>query len=311
MITIPNIGEIDSDTSLACDWIEISCWLDEEPLSKLDVQSTLEDENVFEDNTGPTIDGVDSKQVIMDNTWIELERRSNSYGEAYPFTVSNEQIEANTSNEYLNPYLFFIILSIARHIDHWHETVKEFGYTEQGTLFEHITEKALNAMFPGWNTWISGWGTDENTNWSEMLDELCEQIGAQKTDEFYELWDQPGAKDRGLDILLYKTFEDGRPGLPCYLLQCGSGKHWPKKVLDPEINIWESAIQFFSEPNVGFCCPYYLDHKEFKSQAIRKKPGFFVDRDRLLRWLGKGEPFKPEIEERISAWVSKYANYIT
>lgn len=294
MVSIPNEGGVTDDTNLACDWIEVSCWNYGEAVSKDKVKDMLIEGLVVGDES--------AAELSVSNFWMELQRRERVYSTAYPFILESEKIELNTDCTNCNSYVFFLILSLARHKSKkWHDG--NVSYQEQGSLFEHIVRHALSATFKGWDTWISGWGADNPARWSQIVDQVCQKIGAQKSED-YDLWDTPNSKERGMDILLYKRFEDSRPGMPCYLIQCASGKHWPNKLAEPELEIWKSSIDFFCEPNKSFCCPYMMSDNEFKRTAIRLKPGFMIDRERLMISLkNQRTRLAEDIENRIENWI--------
>jgi len=309
MLSIPNIGCIRDDVSLACDWIEVSCWLEDDFMTSQDVLSELDSENIFEIEEGPTGLLDEERQQYIDDLWLELVRRSQNYNSAYPFSIEDYRIEHRRDSTSLHAYLFFPILSVARYREKWTDSTKHLGYNEQGSIFEIISKVALDSIFPRWETWISGWGADNPGNWNSIVEEVCERTGATKTDEA-EIWDTPNAKERGMDILLYRHFGDARPSLPCFLIQCGSGKHWPDKLAEPELNIWESALNFHAKPNRAFCCPYYLEEAEFKRTTTRLKPGFFIDRERLLCGLGESFELDSNSQNRIEAWVSQLSQFL-
>ena len=278
------------------DWVEASIVFGSDEISQTEIVDRLIEEEIYEDQ--------DMAREIVNEVWIELERRVQLCSNSYGLSVEDNWIRRTAEWREKPAHSFCLLLSISPAYDWWS---KEFGsdYNEQGELFEVIIEESLEALAPDWYTYRTGWGRS-NDGFKRIAQEVSNIIGDGRPN--FENWDVGSAKDMTLDVLFYRKFEDGRHGFPYYLIQCASGGNWENKVTYPDLNIWGNIISPPTRPMRGFAIPFSLSEEEFKRKCFIAT-GLLLDRCRILsagqvnqQWLSQ------ETCDRILEWADTRVN---
>ncbi len=257
-----------------CDWIEACVLFLEEELSCIDVVDILIEEQRYTDQS--------FAREIVDAAWNEIERRADLCGASYGVSIDGRWARALGHWEDKPAHAFCLLLSLSSYYDWWHD---EFGpdYTEQGELFELITDQALKALGQGWKTLRTGWGGASKRAFRDTVEDIANRINGGGLGNV-DLWDTPNVKERGLDLIWYRPFPDLRVGAPYFLVQCASGANWEKqgKGRTPDLNVWENIINPKTSPMRGCAVPFsYSDERDFEQKCVVLK-GIFIDRCRLL-----------------------------
>src|SRR5205823_3869050 len=92
----------------------------------------------------------------------------------------------------------------------------------------------------------------------------------------------------GLDLLCYRPYDDGRVGVPVFLVQCASGQDWESKLDTPKLKIWAKIVDFASTPKKAFAMPFTLEDWDF-TRKCNDNDGMLMDRYRLLA-AGRARP---------------------
>jgi len=274
------------------DWIEASVLCMDESLSVIDIADVLIEEERYRSE--------DMAREAVRNAWAELGRRLLWIGDGCVFSLDNRRIRRRSQWQDTPAYAFCILLSMAPYYDWW---VHEFGhdYTEQGELFELVTQASLEAQFTDWTVYQTGWTRSNAVGLERVVKEVAGRLGEQKG--HLELWNEPNAKELGLDLLCYRPFPDSRVGIPVYLAQCASGANWKSKLSAPNLGVWRNVIQFTTMPTRALAAPFALSDREF-IHASAAVDGLLLDRCRLLgasqcdaSWLSQ------ELRDRLVAWI--------
>lgn len=319
MLAIPSKGFNRSVTTsnispdILCDWIEANILFYTVELSVNDVVDTLVEEGICDDpdehESSIYIEDEDSfymheeqhlaRQIVQD-AWGELERRANWIGNSSAYSVQGDWIIRKGDWTDYEAQTFCVLLSLASSYDWW---INQFGhnYTEQGELFELLTLASLKTQFSGWEIHQTGWTRHNAQGLQQVVNSVSTLLGEQIGD--LELWNDPNAKELGLDLLCFRPFPDNRAGIQVYLTQCASGSSkWKDKRSTPDLRIWRSVVRFTTEPKRAFAIPLSLMGKEFTQSAIIVD-GLLIDRCRLLNaathspdWLSS------PIKTRIVQW---------
>ena len=201
MITIPtrgmprsvNIDRVNPD--VLADWVEASVIFQDGELSQAEVIDRLVEEDVYQSQ--------DLAQKRVSDTWKELERRINLCMNSYALTVEGTWIRGIEDWKDNPAHIFCLLLSIAPSYDWW---VKEFGndYTDQGEIFELVTEQALKTLVPGWSTLLTGWRRTSTEGFRQIAAKVAKVVGSDAPN--LNLWNDTHAKDMTLDVLLYRPF---------------------------------------------------------------------------------------------------------
>ena len=275
---------------ILCDWIEASVLFDGENLSTTDVVDILMGENLY--------DNSDSALEIVRLAWNELKRRSGWIGDRSPFFFIRQTVRTKDSWQEVPAHSFCLLLSMPLCYDAW----RTAGYNEQGQLFESLTKASIEAQFSGWKVYQTGWSRSNAVKLPELVDEIANRLGEIKGD--IEPWGNPMGNDAGLDLLCYRPFPDNRVGIPVYLVQCASGKHWNDKLHEPDIKVWTKIILFAATPRKAFAIPFALLDNEFANQC-NKVDGMLLDRYRLLAAAKHNAEWVPDLlKGEIIKWIT-------
>ncbi len=275
MIALPTKGFAKSVTkhnlklNLFCDWIEASLLFNdlESVLSQIDVVDVLIEEERYTKQ--------DFALEGIKNAWMEIRRRIHCFGKESAIQVNKLRIQRLDNWRSYPAYTFCLLLSLAPYYDWWVED----SYLEQGELFELLSEASFRAQFEYWEVYRTGWARSNAIQLRETANEVAERLGEDLGD--LDTWDEPYAKELGLDIVCYKAYPDNWLGIPIYMMQCASGSNWNLKLHTPDLAKWKDIIHFKSYPVKSFSTPFVLTEKEFKRCATAVQ-GLFLDRCRLL-----------------------------
>ena len=236
---------------------------------------------------------------IIGNGWTELRRRQKCIGRAWPIAITSGRITRMRSWEDVPAHSFCVLLALAKWYRHW---ANGFGndYTEQGELFEALTRKSLETHFRGWLVHSTGWAQTHARRLGDIVKKVSSLLG--ESEGPLEKWTRPSAKDAGLDLVLYRPFNDARVGIPVYLFQCASGGDWEGKLHTPRLEIWTRIIDFAAKPKKAFATPFSFLDSEFVRNCLLVD-GLLVDRYRLLA-AGNENPawIPPDLRDRLIAW---------
>lgn len=221
-----------------------------------------------------------SSQIIA-----EIERRAESLGPLYPFNLTGDVLSYEQSDSQL--YEFLLCTSITTNL-----TKGAFRHFPRH--FERIaTELTANFLGPNTGYCHIGWPNDRRR---------FKQAVGTAIDESKELsWSPdeglpdagPRGGDEGVDYILWKTFECGRPiGQPFYFGQCACGNDWDTKLND----VAEKFFKWFSRlkvpPSKVFAVPFVIP--DAKLVEVSRDAGIVLDRLRLVKALEAGDHYQSD-----------------
>jgi hypothetical protein len=274
------------------DWIEASVLFDtEDQLSDVALIDALREGHIYDDSA--------MAADIVGSGWTELRRRHTCMGVSSPISVSSGRITRIRSWQDSPAHTFCLLLALAKWYRGW---ARRFGsdFTEQGELFEIITQRSLETQFPGWKVHATGWCRTRARKLGAVVKELASLLG--ESEGAVEKWTKSGANEAGLDLVLYRPFNDTRVGFPVFLAQCASGGDWEGKLHTPRLEVWTRIIDFAAKPKKAFATPFsFLDGDFVRNCSL--VDGLLLDRCRLLAaaaedpaWLSQG------LRDRLIAW---------
>ena len=286
---------------ILCDWIEGNILFDEnaDEFSVMDVVDVLVEENIYEEQ--------DFAEAIVADAWYELERRLNWIDPSRPFSVTYPRVKRIDSWQDTPAYSFCVLVSLAQCYKGWWHSISGNDYNEQGELFELLTQESLENQFSDWQIKRTGWSYTQPTNLYETVNQTADWLGIATRNNINP--DSRG-KEAGLDLLWYYPFPDKRAGFPVYLMQCTSRQDWEQKVGQPNIDRWDTFIDFVVRPQKAFAIPFALSDEDFKYQCVGMQ-GLFLDRYRLLaaaRYCKRWE--SSSLKERIIKWAEPRINQL-
>jgi hypothetical protein len=298
MLGLPEKGALPSktkhncDVQIFCDWIEGTLLFSEGRLSGSDILDFLHENSIYTDQ--------DFTWEFINDLFSEITHRQTLLGEGYPFAFTNSKsLKVKGKWEDYIPYAFCLVLSLVKPYPKW---ARKFGadFTEQGALFELFSADALKHTFAGWTVHSTGWGPATAAKLPDIVAELTRILGEDIGN--VERWTKKAAKEVGLDLVCFRSFDDGRPNQPTYFLQCASGKDWVDKLKSPDLDRWGNIITFTVRPNRAVVMPFTVDNDDFRIKA-NTTAGLLLDR---LRLLGPGRLKRDWLDQAVSKKVEKW-----
>ncbi len=242
---------IENPTSVSnvADWVEFYIFAMNNSISKSELLSFIEDSS-----------GSEPDQSFIDDVWLELERRLILYGVNKPYNVDVREILPLINWKEFPEYLTCIILSIDGNSI---ETVKT------GKLFERLSCKAVTNYFSGLSI-IYGHPSKQTVK--SIATQMSETFISEPSHHF---------KDRGVDIICWKPFNDRRKSQTTALIQCAAGFNWDSKLLGIPYDAWNHYIHWGAKPLKGFTVPIVINEKRYDD--VVTDAGIMFDRPRIYQ----------------------------
>jgi hypothetical protein len=306
MLDLPKRGMARSVTQsnvrldILADWIEASTLFQPDTsFSAADAVDLLCSEHVFA--------GQPLAWQTVNDAWSLLRLRRTVLGAGCAFEVVDKRLDRLADWQARPGQSFCVLLSCQVWYQKWAE---QFGkdYTQQGELFEDLTRESLEALFPRWDIHATGWSRTRVNKLKAVVDAVASKLGETVGD--VDRWTRAAANEAGLDMMLYRSFADGRTGLPVFLFQCASGGDWEDKLHTPSLRIWTKAILFPSDPKKAFATPFAILTENFSRNANTVN-GLLLDRLRLLAPSAANPDWvQGDLRNRIVAWMQPRVNVL-
>ena len=300
MIQIPEVGFAPSQkrsqvsANALADWLEVTTLFDEPEVAKSDVVDVLVEHQICSDR------GQDMAHQIAAEGWDELARRRRWGGVPTTVSITKSRITIDHGWEDDLIRAFLVLLSALRLYPDWAASYRQ--YAIQGELFERVVEQICPALLPGWSVYRTGWSPDDTKDISMIVGDLCTRIYVRGASD-PEYWLGRDAKDGGLDIVCYRSFEDEREALPLFFLQCASGKNWREKVNTPSPDLWKKLLDSAVSPSTGIVAPFVVEERELRIAALSGQVVVF-DRLRLLSAVRSHNlALVKDLIDELSAWM--------
>lgn len=238
-----------SSVSNVADWVEFYVFAMDNNLSKSQLLSFIEDSS-----------GSEPDQTFIDDIWLELERRLFLYGDNKPYQLEDREVIPLINWRDFPEYLMCIILSIDGN---------SVDSVRTGKLFERLSSKAVSKYFDG-NSIIYGHPSRQSVR--DIARSISETFIREHSSNF---------KDRGVDIICWKPFNDSRKSQTVALIQCAAGFNWDKKLLDIPYKAWIQCIHWGADPLKGFTVPTVINEKRYDD--VVTDAGIMFDRPRIYQ----------------------------
>jgi hypothetical protein len=262
------------------DWVELSLSTGTERFSRAQLNSVIE-----------RFRGTEPSEAFISDVWRELDYRERLYRQPV-FEVSERSVERRDEVKISDEYLACLILSL---------------YGVRGTtrdsakLFERITNRAVKAYLSA-NAVVFGWpdtvvdGDDAESQIKRKIKRVAQDLG----ERFVEA---PPARfnDRGVDVIGWIPFPEGRSSQIVLLVQCYAGQDLKGKVSVP-LNSWYQYIHWGFNPIRGFAVPALIPDRDWHNMATDK--GLLLDRPRIINALSV-DTYDEELAAEVTAWVGE------
>lgn len=271
------------DIAIISDWAELTVVYKNVNLSKAKLISLLED-NGFEEDVDYSGD------ELFDSIIQELENRKLLYGHTPPYSIQNGTIVPLINWVNYPEYIMCLVFS------YWGAANENEGTR----LFEQISNIALKNYLNGQAITV---GFPNELSLPEQLNKIAILLNEDRSNKNPPVH----AKDRGVDVIGWRSFDDNRRGQVIILMQCAAGGNWHKKkqIL---LSVWSQYVHWFFETTIpSMAITEILPQKKW-SDAVENY-GIMFDRARLYRNLYTPlSEIEPVLREEIIQWCNSKLN---
>lgn len=245
------------------DWIEILAAAQKgKPLS---IQRIQEVSQSFA-NLGPNLIPFAFRQLV---------RRSQILGSSYPFLVDDTFIVTKKSVDD-SVYIQLLFLTSGGGVS---TAGAVWNLEKASKLFEDIVENALKTFF-GQNTQSVNFGFPSRSGRPPEFPAAVEWLSKKTNIRLGNAYRPPRKKDGGVDLFVWKSFSDNKPGIPIMLVQCTIKDDFINKIGDIDVKLWSSWLSSDIEPLVALAVPGVVNKDEIWSELTTR--GILLDRLRLV-----------------------------
>jgi hypothetical protein len=211
-----------------------------------------------------------------------MARRSSRIGIHYPFEVTDGHIKvAEDALEY--PYTSLLVMTGTSPAGQYIEpTTQEFQ--NMAITFEQVTEEAVRSLLgPGSKALRFGHPSDigRPSDFQEAIVWLAKRMGA----DLGEDYKPPRFNDCGVDVVGWRPFPDGKPGMPVVLVQCTLQRDYTGKAGDVDLRQWAGWLDLRTPATAVLAIPGHVAVGEKWNEISRRS--MILDRTRLAGLVGK------------------------
>lgn len=265
------------------DWIELYLLVVNSKLSKSKIITVLENSNV------------NIEEQDVDSIFSELERRQYLYGNFKPYEISGTNISPILNWMKMPEFtlcLYYSTYGVGK--------IFKGGKRDMGTrLFEDITKYCLEKHF---STFGFGFGFPSKLSFKNQLDLFANKINEIRIEN-----PNPHDKDRDVDLIICKQFDEQRNNCILIFVQCAAGKNWDEK---KPVAV-ESYRRYFSFSNKAVVSSIAITQvvsiEDWKNAC--DDYGIVLDRARLYRMFSsKSSSLSKSLKLRALKWFKSRMN---
>ena len=262
------------------DWVELITAVEDRPASRSAVARAIEAD------TGNAVE-----ESFVSDVWNDLRSRCNLYHPAR-FAIDDAIVTPVNNPESRAAYLTCLLLSLYGA----HETTPT-------KLFERLTCQAVRKLLPA-RAVVFGWPFTKKRGMKPsgetVLGTFIRAVARDANERFVE---QPSSrfKDRGVDVIGWVPFQEGRSSQVVILLQCAAGHNWAAKLCVP-LEAWRQYVHWACSPLIGFAVPCVIADSIWHDQAVEK--GILLDRPRIVNSVSDGVSDR-DLAAALSGWVNR------
>lgn len=248
-------------------------------------------------------DGVDDEDdlnaTLLDDVFVEMDRRSKSCTIGYPFRLDMQGTVLRHDHADVSPRAdVYRYLLLSTRLNMTKDKVQE-GVDGTG-LLEELAALVLRCYLGYERARSFVFGTAVAGGFAEKVNKLCIDLG--EGGHFSSIDDaQVNANDDKLDAVAWIPFADQRSGKVIIFCQCKTGTNWRDQLtqLQPSsfIHRWTSSRRFVYEPLRAFCVSESADPARW--QGLSLYAGLLFDRLRVVDCLEKSDD---DLHARIRQW---------
>jgi len=261
------------------DWVELTAAVDDRPISRSAIARAVE-----------ASAGKAPEESFLSFVWGDLRSRYGLYNPAR-FTIDDATVTPVNDPRSRAEYLTCLLLSL-------------YGEHEAAPtkLFERLTCEAVRRLLPA-RALVFGWpfpkGRGRRPGESTLLGRFIRDFAREAHERYVE---QPSSRfrDRGVDVICWVPFPDGRSSQIVLLLQCAAGHNWADKHSVP-LGAWIQYIHWACDPVIGFSVPCVIADGIWHDTARDK--GILLDRIRIVNSVADGVS-DTSLAAGLNAWAN-------
>lgn len=230
----------------------------------------------------------------------EMKRRQLILGARYPFSVEDGFVVHHSRGD---RYKLLLVLSYATLL----KGDAAGGTLQAAEMFEASVERSLST-FLGSNTQVVNFGWPSRSGRPPEFPAAVAWLAGKMGIDVGSAYRSPKRKDGGVDLILWKDFQDKRIGLPVVLCQVTIQRDFVPKSRDIDRRIWSGWLAMDTDPMVALCVPFVLDNNEDWFEVARN--ALPLDR---LRLCGEGledQAATQDEQDLIDAVIGRVADEI-
>ena len=262
------------------DWIELELVVGEPQLSKAKVSSIVE-----------SATGSEPGEAFLSDVWRQLEERHSRYSRRFFLCDGNLVLRSVRPGYSVRVHGVFAFLAVWR--------FRRAPYRPQ--IFERVSAEAIKNYLEG-RVFVFGWPVLPDIQTDIAL--RVKDVAAAAREKFVE---SPAEryKDRGVDVIAWKPFEEHSSGEHrsnqlVILAQCAAGANWRQKTGQLPFKAWTEYVHWACYLLIAFAVPRVIPEELWHD--ISREGGILFDRIRIVNLLPNGVP-QEELSAEIVAWV--------
>ena len=274
---------------LVADLCEIICYFENREVSRGDIETFLSENGGEGLLTDLQLDNLDSAaanekfQALSEEVFRHLTYRAKAFASYYPFLTEGD-ILVPLSAATQHHKIYAALLAFSR--------LKMFSRADRSGFAADFEVLCLEASLGFAGTWkvihFGTGGSDRAALGHRLKDALIALAGNLRETPLAEIekLSDNNCGDAGIDIILYKEWNDPAPGIPSYFAQCAAQQDtWPTKKFEANALNLEKYLSFFHKPGTILFIPLCFRGVDGKWVDSSGHQTILVDRKRLLELI--------------------------
>ncbi len=299
MYKIPDIPTPKADINEIADFVEVQC-LKKSNVSAREIFSSLD--ILTDEHYENGVPEDDELEHIIDDTFAEIERRSQFCGTRYPFELRPHGhvagINPSVDETILAVYSFLLF---ATRLDMGSQRI--IKGIDGALLFEELAEYVGKNYFgERAESFLFGTASQEE-NFGKKIESLTKQLGEGVGLTKRKHTSQKSTKDGGVDVVVWKSFADGSYGKLIGFGQCKTGTYWKESLTivrpDSFCKKWFKQLPAIEPIRLFFISESILRHLWYEHTT---DCGILFDRCRIMDYLPAHLP--PSFLTKAKEWTN-------
>jgi hypothetical protein len=220
-----------------------------------------------------------------------MSRRQRLCGGGYPFDVKTVGVRRRVSEA----TAYDALLLMSREDGPFHASVTELH--EAAKVFEYLTQSSMIGLLgPSSRSVRFGYPSEEGR--PPLFPEAIRWLAGKMGISLGQSYRPPRRQDGGVDVVAWRSFDDGRRGFPVVLVQCTLQRDYVAKSRDIDLRTWSGWLAFDSDPLTALALPFTVANDETWNEMAANV--IVLDRLRLTRLIAEAQVETPAA----TAWAT-------